>query len=146
MYRGWLREALWSYGDLPAIGDCDADNRYVAEVGKLRSELQGLMMAEAVAWKRLVYEHHYAVNLDPAHPQPDVMDGGECFMALKVDHLFDVIASTRVNTPACSKHKTVHSRRFTHDGHPPFSRICFFSAGFVHARNAARLSVWRTNV
>ena len=76
-YRDWLREALWAHGDLRAIGDCDADNRYVAEVGKLRSELQRLTMTEAVAWKQLVYEHHYAVNLDPTHREPTVMGGGK---------------------------------------------------------------------
>ena len=75
-YRSWLEDAVWKHGDLPPVGHVDADHRYVAEIRKLRSELERLAMLEAVAWNRLVHESLYRVNLDPSRPEVQVVNGG----------------------------------------------------------------------
>ena len=66
-YYTWLNDQLSEHGNLPPVGHKDADNRYTAEVEKIRDEVRRLDRLRVEAWNRLVY----------AKFTPLVHDGGE---------------------------------------------------------------------
>ncbi len=71
-YQDWLNQVLWKHGDLPPLGDKDADGRYTAEVRCLRTELARLAAVKTKAWSRLINEQLFNYDADPDANEPDL--------------------------------------------------------------------------